>query len=536
MTTKAERMSKYKTVGMAVLLVLVYLVAGTMCLQAQELDEAVMADTPKVTLNVDGMDIVQVLNGFSQQSGQSIVVGPEVKGAVTARLKDVPWQEALEVIIEPYGYTYKLKGKTVVIMARDSQPAARTLKTEVFELDYLDVSDIMPVITTQLSPLGKVSVLGTQAELGWDFDSGASARRGSISGMEKRSRTGRNDDKAEFSKILVVTDIPSVVERIKFLLDRLDVLPPQILIEARFLEVDSGALRDLGVEFGTGEGGASGSLQTVLQGKGKELYGVGAQSVSGTATPAGFVAQGSGVSATAPFNTGLSMAFQKLSGTEFEILLHALEEEAKATTLSVPRILAVNNQEAAIIVGTKFPMIKSETSGESATISTSLEYYENIGIQLNVVPQVCADQHIRMLVHPAVTDQTGTAAARTTSGVGDDVPLTEYPILSTREADTQVIIKSGETIVIGGLLADREVESELRVPYLGSIPLLGALFRRQTTSQVKVELIIFITATIQTPGELSSAAAEIDKNDISELREDVGKLEKEEPPEASEVE
>jgi type IV pilus assembly protein PilQ len=535
MKTKHERIRRYGTCGLVVGVVLVSLLTGVF---AQEEQEQVLAAGPKVTINVDGMDIVQVLNAFSQQSGQSIVVGPEVKGAVTARLKDVPWEEALEVIIEPYGYTYKRTGSTVVIMTRKDEPTQRSLKTQVFEMSYLDVSDIIPAIENHLSPLGKVSVLGTQAERGWAFDTGSTGRRGgSASSMDKRKRDAGRDERTDFSKILVVTDIPTVLEKVAYLLERLDVLPQQVLIEARFLEVDIGLLNDIGVEFGTGEGGASGNLQSVLTSKGGEILGIGAQSVSGGATPVAFEAQGSGVNATAPFNTGLSMAFQKLSGTEFQVLLHALEEDANAKTLSAPRILAVNNQEAAIIVGTKFPIIQSDTVGDSASTSTSLEYYENIGIQLNVVPQVCADSYIRMLVHPAVTDQTGTASAKTTSGTGVGTPLTEYPILSTREADTQVMIKSGETIVIGGLLADRKVKSEFKVPILGSIPLLGVLFRRTTMIDQNVELLIFITASIKHPQESGREGAQaMRRSEFSDVLENVEDLDKEDIPEISESE
>ena len=464
---------------------------------------------PTVTINVDDTDIVQVLNAFSQQSGQSIVIGPEVSGKVTARLKDIPWPEALDVIIGPHGYAYEQNGKTVVILPKDRVQSDTLLATEIFRMKFLDVSDVMTMVKDHLTPAGKVSVLGTQAEFGWDFDTGAGIRRGSVSGADKRRRPARDTEKVDFSKILVVSDTPRSVQKISDIIRNLDVLPPQILIKARFVEVNSGLLKDIGVEFGTGVGGASGEMKSVLRSRDNQVYGIGAQQVSGTAIPSAFAPAGSTVNPTAPFNTGMSMMFQTLSGTEFEILLHALEEDAKANTLSVPQILAVNNQEAAIIVGTKFPIIESQTTGQSATISTSLEYYENIGIQLNVVPQACGDGYIRMLVHPAVTDQTGIASARTTSGVGGDVPLTEYPILSTREADTQVIIQSGETIVIGGLIADREMKSEFRVPVLGRIPILGMLFRRDTTKREKVELVIFITASIKPPDESAGEAAEI---------------------------
>ncbi len=489
---------------------------------AQEMKANGTAASPAVatvTINVDAVEMVQVLNAFSQQSGQSIVVAPEVKGLVTARLKNIPWPEALDVILEPYGYSYQQTGSTVMIMPKKNGPSLEGLKTEVYTLKFLDVSDIKPIIEACLSPIGKISILGTQAELGWDFSSGGSSgggRSGSQSGAsnaDKRKRGGREQERVEFSKILVVTDIDKSLEKIRNMIAQLDTLPPQILIEARFVEVSVGALLDLGVEFGTGVGGASGALQTDLRAKGDEIYGMGVQNASGAATPFAFKPKGANVSGANPFNTGLSLAFEKLTGSEFEILLHALEEKAKAKTLSVPSILTVNNQEASIIVGTKFPIIQSQTSGQDSTTSTSLEYYENIGIQLNVVPQVCGEGHIRMLIHPAVTDQTGTASAKTSSAGGaiEAIPLTEYPILSTREADTQVIMKSGDTIVIGGLMADRETKSQFKVPILGSIPFLGFLFRRDTTNNEKVELVIFITATVRTPRESAQQAKDIER-------------------------
>ena len=136
-----------------------------------------------------------------------------------------------------------------------------------------------------------------------------------------------------------------------------------------------------------------------------------------------------------------------------------------------------------------------------------------------------------MLLHPAVTDQTGTASARTTSGIGEGAPLTEYPILSTREADTQVMIQSGETIVIGGLLATHRVESEFKVPFLGSIPFLGVLFRRSTTVDKEVELLIFITATIKHPEESArEGAAELRAREVEEMPSDDEAFVKEDAP------
>ncbi|MFQ5680766.1 MAG: type II secretion system protein GspD, partial [Candidatus Omnitrophota bacterium] len=128
-----------------------------------------------------------------------------------------------------------------------------------------------------------------------------------------------------------------------------------------------------------------------------------------------------------------------------------------------------------------------------------LDEYRDIGIQLNVVPQVSGEDHINLIVHPAVTSFTQTVKAQDSQGV----TLAEYPIIITREADTQILMKDGETVVIGGLLKDVVSEGRQGIPILGKIPILGWLFQRKTHDIEKIDLLIFITAKIVAPGETS---------------------------------
>ncbi|MBL7075965.1 MAG: type II and III secretion system protein [Kiritimatiellae bacterium] len=174
-----------------------------------------------------------------------------------------------------------------------------------------------------------------------------------------------------------------------------------------------------------------------------------------------------------------------------------MEEDVRANLLSSPRVMTLNDQEATIMVGTKYPIIESQTSASgssSGSISTSLDYYENIGIQLNVIPQICDNNSVRMVVNPKVRTLISTTSGKT--GEQGNISLTEYPILSTREAETHILVQSGETIVIGGLLEDQESKTTLSVPFLGAIPLIGRLFRREAIDNRKMDLLIFLTATI----------------------------------------
>ena len=180
---------------------------------------------------------------------------------------------------------------------------------------------------------------------------------------------------------------------------------------------------------------------------------------------------------------------------EATAIINLLQKDDDTKVLSAPRILTLNNQEATIIVGQKFPIIKTEINESSSTSaptkSTELERYESTGIQLNVVPQICDDGNINMIVHPSVSTVVGFETIR-----ANDEILVRYPVINTREAETQIMAKDGETIVIGGLLEERTNEEVQKLPLLGSIPLFGRLFHRNTADNVTIDLLIFLSATV----------------------------------------
>jgi type IV pilus assembly protein PilQ len=462
-----------------------------------------------VTINVVDGNINDVLNVFSLQTGRDMVIGPDVTNTVTLRLNETQWEDALEVMLKPYGYGHKMVGETIIVNKLDKiqeVEQAEPLAYKVYDLKYLDAFGVIEMIRAQLTDRGHVSTVSMRGQRGWGFAKGESEGSGSGTGG-KRERMAAIDvvKEREYeemrSKLIVVADIPSVLLEIDTLIKDVDHMPMQVLIEARFVEVSTDVLHDVGVQMGTGVGGArSSGPQTVAVASDSSVSGIGAQSTGGGALPAAFKSQSTGLSGQQPFNAGASFLFQQLTDVEFEVMLHALEEEGGLNVLSAPRILTINNQEATIMVGEKYPIIRSDVSGQYGGSSTSIDYWQDIGIQLNVVPQICAKEYIRMIVHPAVTEQIGTASGRTVSGAeGGIVPVTDYPILSTREAETQIVIKDGETIIIGGLLKDIEATSVFKVPILGDIPLLGNLFKRKTTRVEQLDLLIFLTASVVDP-------------------------------------
>lgn len=454
-----------------------------------------------VTINVKDANIAEVLKAYSLQTGQSIVVGPDVvSDSVNVRLNNIPWKDALDVILKPYGFGYRLVGDTIVISRLENivqVEGIEPLASKVFKLKYLDAYDIKEVCEAQLTARGKFTILSNKGLPGWEFGGGSSGSSSSRAASNLGAAQRKKAEPIEKSKTIIITDVPSSLTAIGTIIEELDQMPAQVLIEAKFIEIDTGALRDMGIDFATGVNNPLGTPGVQPSNPGQNNQWGFTQNES-LVTPSAFDALSESLTGSNPFNSGLQLLFSRVAGENFDIMLHALEEDGDANVLSAPKILTLDNQEAAILVGTKFPIIESNSNGGNNTggnVSTTLSYYENIGIQLNVIPQISNDEYINMIVKPAVSTIDGfeSGVVQTSEGGG---ALTRYPILKVREAQTQILLKSGDSAVIGGLQEERDRESVHKVPFLGDIPFLGVLFKRVTTNKQKIELLIFIKASI----------------------------------------
>ncbi len=438
--------------------------------------------------------VLQAISALAKSDGKdiNIVPGPTVTGTVTIDLAQVDWQTALNVILRTYNLdAYRQKN---VIMITPLGPSGSTAKNEVqvkvFNFKYIDANDALKAITPILSSSGKTSVLETTGQSGWEF--GTAMGKKSDAAEKKLKRT----------KVLVVSDSAGRLEQIASLLEELDVMPKQILIKTRILEVNHNLLKDLGVDWGTGAAGAeAGALVTSAA---NQLATSGSNSIAShslSTTPSMFLPQTSGLTAA---NSGAQFLFKHLTSTQFEVILHALEENSKSNTLSAPILMTLNNQEATILIGTKFPIIQTTVSTTTNNIiGGSLQEYKDIGIQLNVVPQIWGEKenYINLIVHPAVSSYSTTAKVVDQNGV----TLVEYPIISTREAETQLTIPDNGTVMMGGLLKDVQNDQVVGIPFLSKIPVLGHLFDRTVKGTDKIELVIFITAHIMAPDEQVSS-------------------------------
>lgn len=271
----------------------------------------------------------------------------------------------------------------------------------------------------------------------------------------------------ETRRIIVITD-DATAEHISQVITNLDKPKPQVLIKVVFLEVTYKNSLDVGLEGSYAK--KTGNSTTGLV---NNVFGLAAQGASGT-SPGGLY---------------------QLLGSDYTVTLRALAEAGKLEVLSRPSILARNNQQASITVGQSVPVPASSQIGANGQISTQVQY-RDVGIILRVTPFITSDGLVEMIVAPEISTLTAQTVA-----INETL---RAPVIATRYAETVVVTPHGQTIVIGGLMENNKTSTDRKIPLLGDIPLLGALFKRKITEDTKTELVIFLTPyVVANPGQLA---------------------------------
>lgn len=331
---------------------------------------------------------------------------------------------------------------------------------------------------SRVTALGAVLLIGSaqfsKAQFGGGFGTGNAGRTGSTTARTYPSNTEVGEamitSDPQTRSLIVVTD-DETNEQIKRVIESLDRPRPQVLINVVFLQVTHNNDLDVGIE---------GSYQhTPYSGR------------TGTGgTDLGVAA------AKAAFGGG----FYQLVSDDVNLMINALAKEGKTEILSRPSILARNNQQATINVGQRIPIITGTTYSAVNNTPVNQYAYQDIGIILRVTPFINPDNTVEMIVAPEIS-----ALSATKIDIGAGV---EVPAIDNRSADTVVVVESGKTIIIGGLIADQNIETDTKVPILGDIPLLGNAFKRKQKQTTKTELVILMTPTVvQRPRDLARVSA-----------------------------
>ena len=416
--------------------------------------------TPLFTMEFRDADLKDVLRAIGQENRLNIIMSDDVQGKLTLSFQRVPLEQAMDAILKINNLSAYRDGNIVRVVKSAFSEGEENLVTRMVPIQYAAVKDTAESLKALMSKKGNVTA-------------------------DSRTNT------------LILRDVPENVDRLEAMIRKLDTKTPQILIEARIVEATSNFARELGIQWGgTYNGGRSKSI-TLFSGGTKQ------KSTDEFFTPlSGGVSPGNnGFNVNLPAAVGpgaggaIGLLLSNASGTKsLDLQLSALEDSGKGRILSSPRILALDNKEAKISSGTEILIPVTSIIGVSGGSSTSNAGGGATGttgvttiaakLELTVTPHVTPDGQIVMHVK---TDKKEPDFSKEVNNI---------PPLTTRTAETDLLVKDGQTIVIGGIYTRNQGESVNGIPWLSKIPILGYLFKKTSKTDTQTELLIFITPTL----------------------------------------
>ena len=452
----------------------------------------------KLSLNFQNVEVRAVLQVIADFTGLNIITSDTVQGSLTLRLKDIPWDQALDIILQTKGLDMRKNGNVVLIAPREELALKEKqqlenaiqigelepLVSESFQLNYIKAQDILNLITSN-----------RQQQFG--AGAGQTATTGGQGSIISKRGVAIIDPR---SNILFVTDTAARLEEVRKIIRQIDTPIRQVLIEARIVIAGDKFSQSLGVRFGQQTGftinnryaaGSSGSLNTtpVVRTEGDRLI-----RETRTQTPfelaSGLASAGYSDSPQLNVNLPVPSAAGQLaltlinlgSGNLINLELSALEADARGKVVSSPRVVTGDNQKAQIEQGTEIPYVTPGSANSPATVQ-----FKKAVLRLDVTPQITADGRIIMVVEV----RKDTVGQFVQLGGGFSVPS-----IDTKNVTTQISVNNGDTAVIGGIYEETIRNDVTQVPWLGNIPILGYLFKQTGNSSEKAELLIFLTPRI----------------------------------------
>lgn len=437
-----------------------------------------------ITLNVRDTSLGQIIEMISVQQQVNIVAGVDTNRPVTVNFFEADLEEALDWTLGPLGLGWYFDGKTYTVLEADQIELIQApLVEQIFYPNYRSAAELQQYLTSFLSPYGRI-IVSEAPQTG--IDSGES----DSGGIES---TGQ--------EMVIVIDNEESLERVKRMVKEFDKRPRQVVVQATILQVVLDETNRWGVDFnilGSGDFVDFESLtapQDVYSAPG--IFASGAEGGAAQAAGAPFVTpDGTKSFSQSGFTSGPGSDGMRLGyvGSGAAIFLDALQTVADTNVLANTRVMALNKMRAEIIIGGRLGYFGASTVSDGIS-QQSVEFLE-IGTQLRFRPFIGDDGFVRLEIHP-----------ERSSGVVD--PVTGLPTESTTEVTTNVMVRDGETVVIGGLIETKEVQSVRRVPVLGYIPLLGWLFTSEETEVERSEIVVMLTPHILEDGELLEDAQQI---------------------------
>ena len=433
---------------------------------------AIVEDEPKksildregklISINFQDIPVRNVLQLIADYNDFNLVVSDSVSGNLTLRLDSVPWQQVLDIILQVKGLDKRVDGNVILVAPRaeldlrEQQALEKSrleqelgeLKSKIIKINFAKATDIADMIGGD----GTVSMLSD---------------RGSIT-IDERTNS------------LLIRELAENISVIREIIESLDIPVKQVQIEARIVTVTEGNLDELGVRWGVSSTNGSFKVGGSIEGNYPTIQPYnGGDSGDDSSALDNYLNVNLG--ATSPNASSIAFQVAKLgSDTLLDLELSALQQESKAEIISSPRLITTNKKPAYIEQGTEIPYLESSSSG-----ATSVSFKKAV-LSLKVTPQITPDN--RLVLDLSVTQDRPGQVVKT--GTGEAVAI------DTQRIGTQVLVNNGETVVLGGIFQHSVSNTVDKVPVLGDLPLLGALFRRSYENVGKSELLIFVTPKV----------------------------------------
>jgi len=438
---------------------------------------------PRYSIELKGVDLADIFRVFAHDYNLNIITGPSIHGKITASFTNVSFEEALKGIAEVSNIAFRKEGNIMIVGVN--------FVSRVFKLKYLDVKQIAGELSGEKTGITESSSSSQQSSSSGGASSGGDEKgqyskvASSILGI--LSSKGKVLFGSEPNSILVI-DYPDNIKKVSNYLKMVDVAPRQVLIEARFVEVDLGAENALGVNWDLfAKKGGLKVGQLMINSYGGGTSGALSQSIpfKNTVWPPDTTTG----TAENPFTVAIF-------DDNINVVLQALANSLKTHILSAPRVTTVNNRPAEIKIVQNLPWAEPQVDvlDNGGVAITWTVNFEEVGIKLKVTPVINSDDKVTMVLEPEVSEKTGDFELTVVQGT-TQIPYT-VPIIDKRTASTKVIIGNGQTLIIGGLIKDKLINQVTKVPLLGDVPIIGNLFKSKKDIKDKSELLIFVSPTI----------------------------------------
>lgn len=431
-------------------------------------------DGELISVNFNQAEIHSVFRILAMKGGVNIVAGPEISGEVTIQLNNVPWQSALDTIVRIHGFTYEKEGNIYYVLTPEALKQRREsgVRTEVRTLQYAELAQVT-------NALGRIAT-GVTVE--------------SVEGMNQ----------------IIMTSTPAGLESAQQIIQRIDVRQPQVHIETKIIETQLAESEKLGIDWTTiasltgarrpttfpfADDPANRRFDKFLQRFDTLPIGQTASESTVSTTSGG----GQNTSTAQEFPVGAAhgfpfvqpeeFTFGTIDFSQFSAVFNMLKSRANTKVLSNPRIVVLNHQVARVQSGREIGIPTFERNESTGSFEITGYIPRNDGVELRVTPHVTAENEILLVVRPELTSFLGFQEIVEGSNVLS-------PQFTTTVAETDVLINSGDTLVIGGLISETESDTRNKVPFMSRIPIIGWLFKHKSPNKTRKETIIFVTVTL----------------------------------------